>query len=282
MIQDIFPHIFNNSYQPAAAPESGSYILYYCGKEVLVKRSKEGFSFPTLQELLLDNQGLEAGCTYLFSIDGRSFYLAADITIPREDSFGMENTEIFRRADPKYLGFAGITGFQLHRWYNSRRFCGSCGKPMSHSPKERMMFCPDCGNIEYPKICPAVIVAVTDGDRLLMSQYANRNYKRYALIAGFAEVGETIEETVKREVMEEVGLKVKNLRYYKSQPWSFTDTLLLGFYAELDGSPEITLDKDELAMASWFTREEIPDIEPEEISLTNEMIGEFKKSAAGA
>ena len=130
--------------------------------------------------------------------------------------------------------------------------------------------------MEFPKICPAVIIGVTDGDRLLMSKYAGRDYKKYALIAGFAEIGETIEETVQREVMEEVGLKVKNLRYYKSQPWSFSDTLLFGFFADLDGSDEITLDREELALAEWFEREKIP-VTEKHISLTNEMILAFKE-----
>ena len=108
-----------------------------------------------------------------------------------------------------------------------------------------------------------------------MSKYANRDFKKYALIAGFVEIGETVEETVRREVMEEVGLKVKNLRYYKSQPWSFTDTILMGFFAELDGEEEITLDREELAMAEWFEREEIP-VKEQSVSLTNEMILKFK------
>ena len=138
-----------------------------------------------------------------------------------------------------------------------------------------MMRCGACGNMEYPKICPAVIVGVTDGDRLLMSKYAGRAYKNYALIAGFTEIGETVEQTVAREVMEEVGLKVKNIRYYKSQPWAFTDTLLMGFYCDLDGSDAIRLDENELAVAEWFTREEIPEPVSQE-SLTNEMILRFK------
>lgn len=113
-----------------------------------------------------------------------------------------------------------------------------------------MMYCPECRITEYPKISPAVIVGVTHGNKLLMSKYANRDFNKYALIAGFTEIGETIEETVRREVMEEVGLKVKNIRYYKSQPWSFTDTLLFGFFAELDGDETITLDREELAWQS--------------------------------
>ena len=109
----------------------------------------------------------------------------------------------------------------------------------------------------------------------VMSKYAGRTYKKYALLAGFAEIGETLEETVKREVMEEVGLKVKNIRYYKSQPWSFSDTLLMGFYCDLDGTDEIILDREELALAEWFEREKIP-VGPSRDSLTNEMIMKFK------
>ena len=108
-----------------------------------------------------------------------------------------------------------------------------------------------------------------------MSKYAGRAYKKYALLAGFTEIGETAEETVAREVMEEVGLKVKNIRYYKSQPWSFSDTLLLGFYCDLDGDGAVTLDRKELALAEWFEREDIPDTASTE-SLTNEMIMRFK------
>ena len=124
-------------------------------------------------------------------------------------------------------------------------------------------------------IAPAVIVGVTDGEYILMTTYANREYKRYALIAGFTEIGETAEETVMREVQEEVGLKVKNIHYYKSQPWSFTDTLLMGFFCELDGEDGITLDTDELAMAEWFERDKMP-VEAEDLSLTNEMMMAFK------
>lgn len=146
---------------------------------------------------------------------------------------------------------------------------------MKHDVKERMMFCEACHQVEYPKICPAVIVGVTDGNRLLLTKYAGRKFKKYALVAGFAEIGETIEETVRREVMEEVGLEVKNITYYKSQPWSFTDTLLFGFYCEVDGSSEIVLDEEELSVAEWFEREKIP-VTEKTVSLTNEMILNFK------
>lgn len=138
-----------------------------------------------------------------------------------------------------------------------------------------MVYCPKCKTIEYPKICPAVIVGILNDDKILLSTYAGRDVKSYALIAGFSEIGETIEGTVHREVMEEVGLKVKNLRFYKSQPWSFSDSLLMGFFCEVDGSDKIRIDHSELATAQWFTRDEII-LEQYDISLTREMILKFK------
>ena len=114
---------------------------------------------------------------------------------------------------PMYQAFAGITATQLHRWKESRRFCGRCGHETEDSKTERAVVCPFCGQTEYPKICPAVIVAITDGDRIILSRYrvSNNPYRGYALIAGFVEIGETFEDTVRREVMEEVGLKVKKI-----------------------------------------------------------------------
>ena len=128
----------------------------------------------------------------------------------------------------------------------------------------------------FPVIAPAVIVGVTDGDRLLMTKYAGRAYKGWALIAGFCEIGETAEETVKREVMEEVGLKATNIRYYKSQPWGIESDLLLGYYCDVTGQREIRLDENELAAARWIRRDEIGD-EDRNVSLTAEMIMHFKE-----
>lgn len=138
------------------------------------------------------------------------------------------------------------------------------------------MRCPKCGAMVYPRISPAVIVAVTDGDKLLLTKYSDRPVRGYGLIAGFNEIGESIEETVHREVREEVGLRVKNLRFYKSQPWSFSSSLLVGFFCDLDGEEKITLQEDELAEGTWFSREEL-DYTDENVSLTNEMICLFQE-----
>lgn len=126
----------------------------------------------------------------------------------------------------------------------------------------------------FPVICPAVIIGVTYGDRLLLSKYAGRSYTRYALLAGFTEIGETLEQTVAREVMEEVGLKVKNIRYYKSQPWGIDGGLLMGFYCDLDGSDKVHIDETELSLAEWHERGKLP-AHDDGISLTREMMRIF-------
>lgn len=276
MIQDIEPYYLDNQYKPSK-PDRESFAMYYEDHAVLAKRTERGIEFPRFSELERLNEDIYSDAVYLFSVSEERYYLVREINREPLSEFAMENTEIFRRALPRHRAFAGITGYQLYNWYKNRRYCGRCGRLMRPSGKERMMYCETCGNMEYPKICPAVIVGVTDGERLLMSKYAGRAYKNYALIAGFTEIGETVEQTVAREVMEEVGLKVKNIRYYKSQPWAFTDTLLMGFYCDLDGDDRIRLDENELAVAQWFERAEIPDPVSSE-SLTNEMILRFKNS----
>lgn len=274
MIQDIQPHRYNNQYRPVP-PDPDCYAMYYEPHAALLRKTPDGIEFPRFRDLERLNEEIYEESIYLFTIDEERYYLVQDINRAPLSPFTMENTEIFREAEPRYLSFAGITGYQLHNWYESHKYCGRCGHIMKRDGKERMPYCEECHNMEFPKICPAVIIGVTDGNRILMSKYAGRAYKKYALLAGFTEIGETVEETVAREVMEEVGLKVKNIRYYKSQPWSFSDTLLMGFYCDLDGDGRITLDREELALAEWFEREDIPDHMSME-SLTNEMIMKFK------
>ena len=117
---------------------------------------------------------------------------------------------------------------------------------------------------------------MTDNDKILLTKYADREYKRYALIAGFTEIGETIEETVAREVFEETGVHIKDITYYKSQPWGYDGNVLMGFFAKLDGDRKITIDEDELSVAEWVNYKDVPDDE-EKISLTREMMTYFRK-----
>ena len=273
MIQDIAPHIFSNAYIPKR-PEATSYALYFDGHTVLAGKDSSTLRFPRFSELNGIEESVYEKAIYLFAIDNDCFYLVHQV--PEEQpEFELKDIGLFRTSGPRHLAFAGITGYSLYKWYDNHQFCSHCGAKLVHHEKERMLHCQTCNNTEYPKIMPAVIIAVTNGNKILLSKYANREYTRYALLAGFTEIGESVEETVKREVMEEVGLHVKNLRYYKSQPWAFSDTLLMGFFAEVEGDDSITLDREELALAEWFERENIPATESN-ISLTSEMIEYFR------
>ena len=115
----------------------------------------------------------------------------------------------------------------------------------------------------------------TEQDKILLTRYAGGSYRHWALVAGFVEVGETFKGAARREIMEEVGLKVSDLVYYKSQPWSFSDSAMIGFFAKLEGDPSITLQESELGEAAWFSREDVPDL-PSTISVGQEMITLFK------
>ena len=124
-----------------------------------------------------------------------------------------------------------------------------------------------------------MIVGVIRGESLLLTKY-RRGYAHNALVAGFTEIGETLEETVAREVMEETGVKVKNIRYYKSQPWGMAQDILVGFFCEADGDDKIQMDESELRYAQWVKREEI-ELQPNNLSLTNEMMRVFKDGKIG-
>ena len=278
MIQDLGSQCYHNEYHPVP-PKANDCILFFRDRKVLVKVAEDTFSFPDFQYTGEYYPRIYTSYTYLFSIDQKNYYLIRDESLDTLPGYTMEDIIIFRNLGPQVNGFALITGYQLHNWYETRKFCGKCGHPLVPDTRERMMYCPHCKNTEYPKISPAVIVGVRNGNRLLMSKYAGGTARRYALIAGFAEIGETLEETVKREVMEEVGLKVKNIEYYKSQPWSLSSSLLMGFYCDLEGSDQIVLEEDELSEAQWFEREEIP-YDDYDVSLTREMMIRFKKGLA--
>lgn len=216
-------------------------------------------------------------CVYLFSI-GKEDYFLTDITADTQiEGFAFHKMFSVRTMQPMKDVLAAATAWHLYVWYRDNQFCGRCGTNLTHDTLQRMMRCPKCGNLVFPKIAPAVIIGLTDGDKILMTKYAGREYKRYALIAGFTEIGETAEETVAREVMEEVGLKVKNIRYYKSQPWGFDSNLLLGYFCDLAEKAEIQLEEEELSLAEWVDYKDVPD-DPEGLSLTREMMVHFRES----
>ena len=274
MIQDIAPHVYDNSFMHRREPRPSDYVFYHREeREMLILREGEEIRFPRVSEVG------DEGLYFAFLVDDTAFFVGAGKGEKAPELPGSQwlDQNLFRTVKPREYGFAGITGMQLMRWLKTQNFCGCCGHPLEESSWERAFVCPACGKITYPKLSPAVIVAVTHKDKLLVSAYANRPSRGLALIAGFSEIGETVEETVRREVLEEVGLPVKNIRFYKSQPWSFSDSLLMGFFCELEGEDEtITLDEEELKEARWLTAEDLPDRRGEP-ALTAEMMQLFKE-----
>ena len=273
MLQDLYPHIYHNEIS-WKQPEPEDYALVYAPDCTVYCCVQDGeLTLPRMQDI----GPVDAGAAqYAFCIDRTAYYLVGAHPEAAKPFSYLPSAQL--RAMTGHTStalFAAAAGESLFRWYSSQRFCGRCGKRMEKSTIERAMVCPACGNTVYPKICPAVIAAVHDGDRLLLTCYRGRAFKKYALIAGFNEIGESIEDTVRREVLEEAGVHVKNLRFYKSQPWVFTDTLLMGFFCELDGSDRITMQESELSEAGWFHRSTLPE-DYSHISLTGEMIEQFR------
>lgn len=220
---------------------------------------------------------------YLFTISGKNFYtfvyegnqqnLDFSFTGMKFEKFGIKSTPL-----PRNIFFAAETAMQLSSWYNDNKRCGRCGSRMTIHPKMRCVKCTECGYMVFPRILPTVIVAPIHDDKLLMIRYRGRQEDGYAgtaLIAGFCEIGETFEDAVRREVMEEAGLKATNIRYYKSQPWGFGSNLIFGAICDIEGSAEIKInDTEEIAEAVWLTREEIHR-KYNGVSVTAEMIAWF-------
>ncbi len=275
MLQDIYPNRLFNQYDPEVTPGPDDYVLIF-RKSSVVAKIDETLSFPKLKDLDKDTQ-----LTYLFSIDDERFFLLEtdepEAALKEGSGFSLLDIKEIREdsTPPKYRIFAACTGKHLADWYRDNKYCGCCGSKMEHSSTERAMVCTSCKHTVYPRIMPAVIVGVINGEKILLTKY-RRGFNHNALIAGFTEIGETLEETVEREVMEEAGLKVKNIRYYKSQPWGIANDILAGYYCDVDGDDTIHMDDNELKSASWTAREDIV-LQPDESSLTNEMMKNFKE-----
>ncbi len=267
MIQDIAPHVYDNAFAHRRAPRPDDYVLYSRGGRELLIREGGLCDFPQV-----NSTGTE-GLSFGFLIDDRAFFLGEGS--PELPGFTYVKAAALRSLEPRHLAFAGITGLQLSRWMRSERYCGCCGTETEPSKTERAFVCPACGRTTYPRLMPAVTIAVMDGDRMVVSTSRERPNVNLANIAGFVEIGESFEECVRREVREEIGLEVKNIRYYKSQPWSFSDTVMIGFFCEAEGDTTLHVDETELKAARWIRREELPD-RGGEASLTAEMQNLFR------
>lgn len=273
MVQDIFPSCLDHAFHDREPAPEDCFFSFRDGK-VLLRMQEDGSrglpAFCDLRQAAAETQGM---AVFLFCVDGKPIYLIQ----PQEDvMLDREKLQYFPLCEldgvlPEWVHFAGATALHLADWYGRNVHCGRCGSVMKQDRGQRSLSCPDCGNTVYPGIAPVVMVAVTDGDRLLMTKYGDRPVPQWVLVSGFVEIGETLEEAAQREVFEETGIRIRNLRYFGSQPWGFSGSVIAGYMAELDGSDEISIDTRELAAAAWHPRSSLPK-ELTDISIAYEMI----------
>lgn len=216
---------------------------------------------------LQDANGQETGC-YAVEID-------PDAPLP--DGFLADGLRgLYGRLDDDAFAVAG-RAVQLLAWDRTHRYCGQCGRLTENQPHERAKRCPTCGLISYPRLSPAIIIAVTrdtpEGKRLLLARNHRFPAGRYSVVAGYVEPGETLEECAQREVCEEVGIDIRTIRYFGSQPWPFPNSLMIGFTAEYAGG-DITLEDSEIAEAGWFAPDALPNLPPK-MSIARRLIDAF-------
>lgn len=167
---------------------------------------------------------------------------------------------------------------QIINFDKTHQFCGKCGGPTQDVEHEIAKICPDCNLMSFPRISPAVITAIIKDSKILMAKHSY-GPARYSLIAGFVEPGETLKEAVRREIAEEVSLKVKNIKYFGSQSWPFPHSLMIGFTAEYE-SGEIKVDGKEIEKANWFAPNEVPRM-PSKMSIASDLIDWFIEKYSG-
>lgn len=206
----------------------------------------------------------DAGVEYLFEATpagsggaaGRDGLVAACGSLPQPARRRSACARSSTSCSPKPFALAGL-GRQLLNWRLTHRFCGACGQPLVRHATERAMHCAACGLTVYPRVNPVVIVLISRGDRILLAHKAGGQFAFWSVVAGFVEANETLEHAVEREIAEEVGLRVKNIRYLSSQAWPFPNNLMLGFAADYE-SGEVRPDGVEIDEAGWFGRDDLP------------------------
>jgi len=197
----------------------------------------------------------------------------ADSEVMPEGIVPVPLREMFGVLPEDHFALAG-RATQIITWDRTHRFCGRCGTRTRDKQGERAKECPACGLLSFPRVSPAIIVAVVRDDTLLLARSSRyRNFKRFSVVAGFVEAGETLEDAVRREVMEETSVSVRNIRYFGSQPWPFPHSLMLGFTAEY-ASGDVHPSDGELIEADWFAADSLPEI-PDHLSISRRLIDWF-------
>jgi len=243
-------------------------VFIYHGRQLLVRGKTLYWSISQIQHLLFNSHR-----PLLIDTENQIRHMAVQLDKEVCESIDAELVPLWKimmESDNEQFRFPGLGG-QLVNWYSSHRFCGTCGSPTKTHELERAMVCASCNVSFYPRINPCVIVLVSRGEELLLAKHARARSDFYSCLAGFIEAGETPEQTVVREVKEEVGIDVDNVRYIKSQSWPFPSQLMLGFFADYK-SGDLQEDKQEIEEAAWFSPSNLPLLPMASKSVAGELI----------
>lgn len=263
---------------PLEPPQEALWFLFH-DQRLLVRI--EGDRVRVLESADLGNLGLvPEEEQFLGRLKGIPCYageLIEEPGVPGDCSF-LGLRRLMSMIEPELLQAAGLAN-QLVYWNRNHRYCGRCGTPTRPKSDERARICPQCGLVNYPRLSPAIIVAVIRDHKILLAHATRFPTRFYSVLAGFVEPGESLEQCVAREVREEVGIDVKNIRYFGSQHWPFPDSLMIGFTAEYAGG-EIRIDPTEITDAGWFSADQLPDVPPR-ISIARRLIDWFAERNRG-
>ncbi len=258
------------SFVPRNDSDSNEWLFIFNSAKILIKNDLDSLRIPTSEdftgtELVFDFK------QYLGETEGYPSYCVEvdDAFIPPSGMYFTDLRSLLDQIEEDLFYLAG-RAFQIVNWNRMHKFCGKCGTLTEAQQNELAKKCPNCGSVFYPRISPAIIVAVVRGDEILLAHNKNFRPNWYSVIAGFMEPGETFEDCVMREVMEEVGIKVKNIQYFDSQPWPFPDSLMVGFVAEHE-SGEIMVDGVEIEDAAWYGMDNLPP-RPTVVSIAGRLI----------
>jgi NAD+ diphosphatase len=248
------------------------YCMLFKNDRMLVAIKNNNFNIPILNSEEL-NEMDPKNINYIGSIDSMPCFAGETSINNPSNLYSFESLfDIYRHIDEKFFWIAGRANHILN-WSRNTMFCGKCGSKVENSTDERAKKCHQCGLVIYPRISPAVIVAVVKENKILLAKARRFRHPFYSVLAGFVEPGESLEECVMREIKEESGVNIKNIKYFGSQPWPFPDSLMVGFTAEYE-SGELIIDQKELVDAAWFDRENLPQI-PTGISIARKLIDWF-------
>ena len=260
------------------AKDYSYWFIFYLDR-LLIKVNDDKASIP-FENSLTDLNITAVRKQYLGTLNGYPCYCveASLDTTESEGMFFRELRSLYGALEEDIFLLSG-KAFQIVNWDKTHQYCGRCGSKTYTMEGERAKKCPKCGHASYPVLSPAVITAIIKDNKILLAHNRSFRGNMYSLIAGFAEPGETLEECIKREIKEEVGLHIKNIKYFGSQPWPFPNSLMIGFTADYE-SGEISEDGEEIISAGWYDVNNLPEL-PSEMSIARKIINwyieNFKK-----